>query len=148
MKKVLLVFNENDFQVYGGLMNEIIHHKAWGECTFEKVVMEKGKEKQTNILASDPEAIVSINMAGFEYRTLLENYLYNILPVKQLHVIIDEAIWNKYKEEDFAINLFLYIAKDKINGLLKEAENPNIKYYSKENIAAVVEDFVLMAKIQ
>lgn len=73
--------------------------------------------------------IISLDMSGFEMKTLLEDAVYNIITVKQLHIIIDPRCTAQMCKGEFALNLYLCLPRDEVN--LEKISAPNILEYSR-----------------
>lgn len=87
----------------------------------EEVVIEKGTITHAIIRqlhGEDVEYIFSVDMAGFEAGTLLGSYTYNILRVKQLHMVVERRCLDTYAHKDMALNLFFYVTGE--SGALQE----------------------------
>ena len=78
--------------------------------------------------AEEVKYIFSIDMAGFEMKTLLEEPLYNIVLAKQLHIIVDCNWIAEYREEVFALNLYFGLPSD--SDAEKQIDALNILKYS------------------
>lgn len=151
MKKVLVVYEKESEGNYQSIWNVIMKKKQTGEYLFEVINispdnLENGRKCLQN---TNAEFIISFDMAGFQYKTLLDNYLYNIIPLKQLHLVTDKKIWEEYEHSEFALNAFIYIPDKEINTLQNSEENLNIRYYpekwlekSEELIERLTEDFI------
>ena len=160
MKKILLVYHESAEKKYAELLKCLMQHGLWEDYEFEKLLFRKniyGIAEQAQLAHSDADIIISIDMEGFQYKTLLENYQYNIMPTKQMHLIVTNEKWEEYKEAEFAINLFVYIpCADRENCdadvITADMESPNLRYYASSllempsrAINLILEDFVKSA---
>ena len=96
MKKILLVYNESAKREYGEFLELLMQHEFWKHCVFEEVELKNAwytSAEQARISNCEADGIISLNMAGFQYKTLLDNYLYNILPIRQMHLILNKLLY-------------------------------------------------------
>lgn len=59
--------------------------------------------------------VVCIDMAGYERKTLLEDTIYNIMPVKQLHLITNKRLWEKNRCQAAALNQYIALPDETID---------------------------------
>ena len=150
MNKILIVCNEYTKEKNNVLLDCLLQHSAWSGCMIDTLVVMKDCGETAGqatvslaaIAASDADVIISIDMEGFQNKTLLENFQYNIMTAKQLHLILAKEKWEKYKDAEFAMNLFFYIPS---RDSAEEIETHNFKYYSEsclENPKGLI-DFIV-----
>lgn len=152
MKRGLLVCSKHNEKEYREIISLLMNCVIWKDYSFERLQIEEksvGGIGLDRILSTNTDVIISMDMAGFQYKTLLENYLYNIIPGKQLHIVLDIDKWHEYSGMDFAINLFLYLPQGINEDIEVDKENPNIRYYSskllgtkKDMLSKIIDDFV------
>ncbi len=75
--------------------------------------------------------VCSLDMAGFQMNTLLDYPSYDVMMEKQMHIIINETVFPQYAEDDFALNLFLYVPEDAEKWRNKYPHIPNIDAYER-----------------
>lgn len=154
MKKGLLVCSKSQEEIYRDIIELLLCSARWKEYTFERLLLVDGATGQDKLAKGCPDVIVSLDMAGFQFKTLLENYYYNILPIRQLHLIMDVEKWSEYSDKDFAINLFLYVPQIMNEEIKEDEERINIRYYSSqlletksEMISKIVDDFLMVSAL-
>lgn len=158
MKKILLIYNESDKKEYAEFLTLLVQHKNWKNFIIEQLELQNTGYTaiaRTKISESEADILISLNMAGFEYKTLLDNYLYNIIPVRQMHLILNKDVWEQYKTAEFAINLFVYAPHKESDIIVCEEEYFNRRYYSEQllelksqMIDCILKDFMQVAKIK
>lgn len=142
MKKALIVYREEQIDIISYLLIETENQLLRFDIQPERVIFS---HKEMNRIASDlqrigADVLISIGMAGFEMSTLLDSFLYNILPAKQLHLLIDEQELHTFTDRQFALNLFVAIpGQDEMKTLIKSTTQiPNLivhpKYEKKHNV--------------
>ena len=98
----------------------------------------KTAELTEYLYENSAKIIISIDLAGFQLRTLQETFLYNILPAKQVHFLTQESQLNILCGQECALNLYMAIPKKEYkNAVLRREENiPHVIFhgcYEKEN---------------
>ncbi len=160
MKKMLLVYEEGAKREYEDILKQLREHEIWTSLGVEEVeelelkhVGSHGTEL-VKLSGCQADVIISFNMAGFQYKTLLDNYRYNIMPVRQLHLILKEEVWEQYKTSEFAMNVFVYVPDEKIDSIEAEKECHNRRYYGKQLLESksdmvdcILKDFVQAARM-
>ncbi len=76
--------------------------------------------------------LICMDMAGYNRQTLLEDTIYNIMPVKQLHFITNKEIWDKNRCPNVALNQYIALPNTKTTTVrLKELSEdiPNLIEY-------------------
>ncbi len=63
--------------------------------------------------AYDDAYLCSLDMAGFQFGTLLGDSLYNILRSMQLHLVLEPEILKDYEGIEPALNAFLFVPEEK-----------------------------------
>lgn len=153
MKKILLVYYEACGRNYQNILNVIMEKKQTEEYLFEILNISQDYSETWRKCLQNPDAefVISFDMAGFQYKTLLDNYLYNIIPLKQLHLITNRKVWDEYEHSEFAVNVFVYIPDKEISIIQNDGENLNIRYYPEkwlkkceELVEQLSEDFMAM----
>lgn len=88
--------------------------RAWERRRYQIVELpvkeERTSEDYLSVLREqDPDYLVTINMVGFHWTTLLEGSVYNLLHAKQLHLLSeDRGQYEAFLQKEYAINLFFF----------------------------------------
>ena len=87
------------------------------EGNIETSCLACSSKKQRDITSAvkslHPELLITVDLAGFEQRTLTDNISYNLLDCKQLHLLFHENLPNeKYLSKQLSIAMFFYCAGD------------------------------------
>lgn len=91
---------------------ENLHKTKRAEIHFVETGDGKRKLITSQILAVEPDLLVTYNLAGFELCTLTDGLSYNLLSCRQLHFIEKDNCPNeKYLQKDKSINMFLTVKK-------------------------------------
>lgn len=129
--KVIVVYKQEKRSV---LLLEIIQNILRYK-NIEVEFLETTKNNSNNVVNFlyniSADIIVSIDMEGFQFKTLQENSFYNILSAKQLHFLTDESKLQEYMGEDFALNLYMAVPKNEYKNAVLEGTNniPHIIYH-------------------
>lgn len=113
MDKVLIVYEESDKLTTAVEMveEEFQNKKYETEAYFLKD--EEGRRIVRDILRkNDISYVCTFNMAGFEIGTIAGSVAYNVSTAKQMHIIVDEDVIERYAEGEFALNLFFFVADE------------------------------------
>ena len=129
MRKAIIVYEEaieNSAKVISGMLKK--------RFILEGLCIKDGgskKEYSEKLLKCKAGYICTLDMAGFQLDTLLGEPTYDILTAKQMHIIINEDILSLYGENDFALNLFLYIPDDVEKWRKRYPHIPNMESYKR-----------------
>lgn len=112
MSKVLIVFEKAVELKYQPIINLI--QKYFVESSYKVelfCVTDSARQAECRMKLSDTkyDYICTLDLPCFELTTLLGDILYNILPTKQIHIVIDTKKLLAYKKTDFALNLFVFV---------------------------------------
>lgn len=115
MKKIAIIFEENNQQLFGALAEQAI--EAARELDMEPVYFPlKGRADigtYERLRKMDADYLLSFDMAGFEMGTLTEDSAYNLLYAKQIHILFqNHQKYRTYLRQDLAMNLFLFIGDE------------------------------------
>lgn len=126
MSKALIVFDKKTrtgYQPVVELIREYFRDLAYE--VDELCVDSNTSQEECRLALTEArnDYICTLDLACFQMPTLLETSLYNILPAKQIHIVIDTKKLLAYKGEDFALNLFVCVPDA---GRQWEEEFPNI----------------------
>lgn len=112
MSKVLIVFNKKVESQYQSIIKLIKEYCMELSYEAEKFcVTDSTRQEECRIRLSDNkyDYICTLDLPCFELTTLLGDTIYNILPAKQIHIVIDTKKLLAYKNLDFALNLFVFV---------------------------------------
>lgn len=132
MQKILLVYEEMEKDNYADvcIMLEEILNELGMQTERLCIVMGEPTQKYVEKMQSrEFDYICSLDMAGFQISTLLDIPAYNIIPAKQIHIVVDERIMSLCEKMEMALNLYLYIPKHMKHGKLNLSHLPNLKKY-------------------
>mgnify|MGYP001098343461 CR=1 FL=1 len=127
MRKMMVVYNAEIEHKYESIF-EVLKKRF----DVERLCIEDGTsldEYNSRLSGSGADYISSLDMAGFQLNTLLDYPAYNIMREKQMHIIIDEAVFPQYAEADFAVHLFLYVPESAEKWRCRYPHIPNIDDY-------------------
>lgn len=99
---------------------------------FELAFFSGDYEFQRDFDSSKYSLIITFDMAGFHLKTLTNNIWYNLLPLKQLHILtVSKNDLFDYLNKPLSISMFFYTTSEEIkNTLIKKHENiPWIKTF-------------------
>lgn len=100
------------------------------------------KSIQRKVKELSPEVLITVDLAGFEQRTLTDNISYNLLDCKQIHFILNRNLPNeRYLEKPLSISMFFYCQDNEYCKYLLE-KYPDIPYLKAMNIENVEQDSV------
>lgn len=112
MSKILIVFEKKVELRYQAIIKLIKEYFMESSDEVEEFCVEDSTtQEERRIKLSDIkyDYICTLDLPCFELTTLLEDIAYNILPAKQIHIIIDTKRLLAYKKMDFALNLFVFV---------------------------------------
>lgn len=157
MKRILLIYSESARREYAEFIELLVQHETLRNFTLEQLELQNTKysaAEREKISNCEADILISLDMAGFQYKTLLDNYLYNIIPIRQLHLILNKEIWEQYRTSEFAINLFVYAPCEDTDAIVGEEECLNRRYYPEQlsesksqMIDCILKDFMQIAKM-
>ena len=129
MHRMLVVYNAKEEYKYRNIL-EILDKRF---VTAKIRIRDGGFPNEYNEMfsKSSSEYICTLDMAGFQLNTLLDYPAYDVMPEKQMHIIIDEDIIPLYAEEDFGLHLFLYVPDDAQKWRSRYPHIPNIDSYKR-----------------
>lgn len=110
--KVIIIYREQDEGSKANTINAL--NRIWKERGYETVSLpiceEQPWENYRSLLREeDASYLVTLDMAGFSWSTLLEGSVYNLLPAKQLHLLTgDRGQYEILLQKEYAINLFFF----------------------------------------
>lgn len=126
MSKALIVFHRETQEKYRPV-TDLIHEYFRGiSCEAEELCVHGGmsrEECRVALVNAECDYICTLDLPCFQLSTLLDSVLYNILPAKQIHIVIDTEKLCEYRDVDFALNLFVCVPD---TGRLWEREFPHI----------------------
>lgn len=88
--------------------------RAWEKRGYQTAELPIDEERASESYLSEvrkqnPEYLVTIDMVGFGWTTLLEGSVYNLLHAKQLHLLTgDCGQYDTFLRKEYAINLFFF----------------------------------------
>lgn len=132
MGKVLLVYGEEFEKPYRKLramLRKVFREKR---LDMEELCMRAGVSSQdyTNHFGrGDITYLCSLNMAGFQIDTYLDAPAYVTLTAKQMHIVIEEALFELYAKKEIALNMFLYLPGKAEKWQRKYPHIPNLSTY-------------------
>ena len=110
--KVIIIYREQDADVKANIISAL--SGIWEERGYEPVSLpileERPWENYRPLLKEqDISYLVTLDMAGFGWSTLLEGSVYNLLSAKQLHLLTeDQGQYGMLLQKEYAINLFFF----------------------------------------
>lgn len=131
MGKVLIVYEEGMPQEYFSLIDIIGEYFERREFGIELFYVQDGMEKSACSRKFDEpeiEYICTLDMAGFQIETVLGMPFYNIVPARQIHIVINGGIFALYRHMEFALNLYLFLP-DGLQNECRELYIPNLFFY-------------------
>lgn len=134
MERVLLVYEGDTVEKYDLLIKHIVATYEEKGFTVEEISIENGTRTglyAQKISKSNAKYVCVLDLAGFQIPTLTGNNLYTITTAKQLHILINEAVLSLYGQDDFALNLFLFVPGKLDKWTKKYPHIPNIEEYEK-----------------
>lgn len=112
MSKALIVFYKEIQDKYRPVI-ELIHEyfhdmpcEAEELCVHDRMTSE---ECRVALASAGCDYICTLDLPCFQLSTLLDSFLYNILPAKQIHIVIDTKKLFEYRGAGFALNLFVCV---------------------------------------
>ena len=79
------------------------------EITCLQYIPVGGRDIISEIKARRPDVLITVDLVGFEQRTLTDNISYNLLDCKQLHLLLHENPRNEsYLAGQLSIAMFFY----------------------------------------
>lgn len=132
MGKVMVVYEEGMPESYHLLIDRIKEYfEQGGYATtifYIEGVMEP-EEYWEKFADLTWDYICTLDMAGFQISTVLGGPRYNIMPAKQIHIVINEDAFALYQDMNFALNLYLFVPETMRKYHLEELFIPNLAYY-------------------
>lgn len=131
MNKIVIVCAQERKEQYKELMRMIgllVQREGYDSDT---VFIKEGDSTiviTDKLREEDVVFVITIDFAGFEMKTLLEDAVYNIVAAKQLHIVVDRDCLKNYIQNEFAINL--YFAFPSNENIAKQKFALNILEYS------------------
>ena len=112
MSKLLMVYEKKTEPEYQPVIKLI--REYFNELSYEVedlCIADSTRQEECRITLSEARCdyICTLDLPCFELTTLLGDTIYNILPAKQIHIIIDTKKLLAYKNIDFALNLFVFV---------------------------------------
>ena len=110
--KVIIIYRERDADIKENIISAL--NRIWEERGYETVclsILEEQPWENYRPLLKEQEIsyLVTLDMAGFGWSTLLEGSVYNLLPTKQLHLLTgDRGQYDMLLQKEYAINLFFF----------------------------------------
>lgn len=110
--KVFIIYRERDANVKANIISAL--SRIWKERGYEVVslsILEERPWEDYRPLLKEQEIsyLVTLDMAGFGWSTLLEGSVYNLLSAKQLHLLTgDRGQYDMLLQKEYAINLFFF----------------------------------------
>lgn len=110
--KIIIIHREKDTYSKENIIR--ILRRVWEDRGYETVPMPIREEKSwgtylPRLREQDVSWLVTVDMAGFGWSTLLEGCAYNLLPAKQLHLLTeDRGQYDGFLQKEYAINLFFF----------------------------------------
>ena len=132
MSKVLFVFEkkvESRYQPIIKLVNEYFRELSYE--TEEFCVADSATQTECRIKLSETECdyICTLDLPCFQLTTLLGDTIYNILPAKQIHIIINTRRLLAYRHTNFALNLFVFVSDTEKDCKQEYTNIPNLAVY-------------------
>ena len=112
MSKVLIVFEEkvrSRYQSIIELTKEYFMNLSYEVEIFCAADNTRQEECRIRLSETKYDYICTLDLPCFELTTLMGDTVYNILPAKQIHIIIDTKRLLAYKTINFALNLFVFV---------------------------------------
>lgn len=112
MSKVLIIFYKEMQDKYRPVIELIYEYFHDILCEAEELCVYDGmtsEECRVALTSADCDYICTLDLPCFQLSTLLDSFLYNILPAKQIHIVIDTKKLLEYRSADFALNLFVCV---------------------------------------
>lgn len=101
------------------------------EITCLQYIPVGGRDIISEIKARRPDVLITVDLVGFEQRTLTDNISYNLLDCKQLHLLLHENPRNEsYLAGQLSIAMFFYCAGDALYNRLAQ-RYPHLPYLKK-----------------
>lgn len=132
MEKVLIVCEEFIPESYLGLMGIVKEYFEGCGLAAEIFCIEADMDPsvcQKKFSEAGLKYICTLDMAGFQIDTTLGGPRYNIVHAKQIHIVINEESFIRYREEDFALNLFMYMPDTMRNDFETRVNMFNMNFY-------------------
>lgn len=134
MEKVLIVCEESIPELYLDLIS--IMKEYFESCGWQAEIfyIETGMSEsacQRKFSEADWKYICTLDMAGFQLGTVLGVPRYNIMYAKQIHIVINEETFMLWRQEEFALNLYLFMP-DTMRNRFTDHDNlsiPNLFFY-------------------
>lgn len=110
--KVIIIYQEQDADSKANYISTL--NRIWEERGYETVLLPICEEQSWDkylprLREQDISYLVTVDMAGFGWSTLLEGSVYNLLPAKQLHLLTgDRGQYDALLQREYAINLFFF----------------------------------------
>ena len=132
MDKVIVVYEEGMPETYHRLIDIIREYFEQAGLAVSLFCMEDGMEQgscQETFSDAEWKYICTLDMAGFQISTVLGGPRYNLMPAKQIHVVISEESFARYPDTEFALNLYLFLPDTMRGSLSEKVYIPNLSYY-------------------
>lgn len=116
--KVIIIYREQDEGTKGSVIRAL--RQIWGDRGYETAALSVREELpwenyKSRLQAQENAYLVTVDMAGFGWTTLLEGSAYNLLPAKQLHLLTeDRGQYDMLLQKEYAINLFFFTDNSEI----------------------------------
>lgn len=132
MRKVMVVYEEwmpETYRILISIIEEYFEKSGYTVEVFHIKGVMKPEEYWDKYADLGWEYICTLDMAGFQISTVLGGPRYNIMPAKQIHIVIDEDAFALYQDMNFALNLYLFMPETMRKYCLEELFIPNLSYY-------------------
>lgn len=132
MSNVLIVFEKKDEPQYQSIIELIKEYFIDLSYTVEEFCVADNATKaecRGKLSETKCDYICTLDMPCIELTTLLGDTIYNILPAKQIHIIIDTKKLRVYKKTDFALNLFVFLPDSEKHHEEEYTHIPNLALY-------------------
>lgn len=134
MDKALIVYEENAENSCEQMIRMIEEAFSDRQIKADRICIKENSARNdylTGLTESMADYICTLDMAGFQLDTLLNMPVYNIIEAKQLHIVINEEVLPVYANNQFALNLFLFVPDDAEKWRKKYQHIPYIESYER-----------------
>ncbi len=128
MKIVIVAGQGTAFEKHRGIFQKKLEQCPGGDIVWLFRKKEQPGNFMTGLQELAPDLLVTVDLLGFEQRTLTDNLSYNIMDCKQVHLLLGKpAAGESCLRRQLSIAMFFYCVGDAYYRYLKE-QYPHLPY--------------------
>ena len=128
--KVVIVYDGQKWQEhlqFSCILRQICEEEGYEVALVDLANIQAGYEKKKMIVSHKPDLLVTLDLAGFEMRTLAEKATYNVMPYRMAHILLHKyaEYQTEWLEDDMNFSMFFYAAEQTATDIMRN--HPSIE---------------------